>query len=222
MISKSRFFSFCLGHLLFAAAASNAWALCGEPLAWKTSGGEETANPGFFDVGGGFAQLNSATSTGQAASGFLVTIKAYPCGRWYAPKKKVSSTDVSAAAQKAKEAAQANQAQANQAFNKTLTDFVAGQTELFPLQGADWRNRVSVYYGRSPGNFDSNIRGSVNSIGIAFDIAPEFALIVGKGFYQTNSGNNGIDTRQKIIFGIEMNFNAFSVFRNLGGGPTGN
>lgn len=52
-------------------------------------------DPGWFDVGAGFAVIQKANSLGESASGNLVTLRAYPFGRWYAPLKSVSqaSTD---------------------------------------------------------------------------------------------------------------------------------
>jgi len=47
-------------------------------------------DPGWFDVGAGMAVIQNANNQGQNSVGNLVTLRAYPLGRWYAPLKSVS------------------------------------------------------------------------------------------------------------------------------------
>jgi len=192
----------------------------------------DTESPGYFDVGAGFAQIDTAGSAHAAASGVLLSIKAYPWGRWYAPRKKISTESVLEKVQKNLDLQQKSinansltpsadtpittdeKAKAEYEYLEAVRNTLAKSTELMPLHGREWYHRLSVFYGRSPGNFNETaIKGAVNAIGIGFDIAPEFALFVGKAYYQEDIPG-GAETRQHLIFGVQMNFNAFSLFRN--------
>lgn len=233
-----------LSCALFVVTICNAWGDC--PTRWKATGGDgrsiETANPGYFDVGAGYGYINASNAGKQAASGFFASVRAYPCGRWYAPAKKMSSTAVSdklktavaanvesAAASAAADAAQGNaSAQTTKAtkaanadttakdYASILSEYQKNQIDLYPVTN-NLLNRLSVYYGRSIGDFDKSIvKGPVDSIGLAFDIAPEFAITAGVAFYQINLSGGGIDTRHRFMLGVQMNLNAFSAFRNIG------
>lgn len=200
-----------LGNFSFAAC---------HPLSWKAfdrgSGTEfVTANPGFFDVGIGYAHIPNITTkiTNRAANGLMATIKAYPCGRWYAPRNKASEADV---VKKLLEAAeqQKNGVDGTAAADaeKALKGYL-NQSDLFPLVDERWRDRWSIFYGRSMGNFDSDaIDGPINVVGVGFDIAPEFAFILGAAFIQPAGTSTN---KTQYIFGVQMNLNAFQAMRNL-------
>lgn len=219
--------------LVSSLIASSAWAA--EPVpSWKGQVGKdapsfELANPGYFDVGGGFAYIDQANYLGQSATGWMVSIKAYPKGRWYAPRRKVDPLQV---AQKLNSAATA-QAQPATASDGTptvaaktmadatqaLSDYLENQKELFQVVAPESAtgSRWSVFYGRSLGNFDNTtIKGNVDALGVAFDIAPECALVFGVAFYQADLANGSFETKHKPIIGIQMNLNAFSALRGLG------
>lgn len=86
--------------------------------------------------------------------------------------------------------------------------------DIYPLGGEEWKHRFSIFYGRSLGNFDpTSIEGEVNSIGIGFDIAPEFAVVGGRAMFRTKGAAG--DTGRWMI-GVQMNFSAFSAYRDLG------
>ena len=182
----------------------------------------DTEPPGYFDVGGGFAHINSANTEGASASGVLVTIKAYPWGRWYAARKKSSTKDV---LEKVKNVLVPQKKadgtvdpvaleNAKSEYVDTVRNLLEKSNEMLPLHGDTWYRRLSVFYGRSAGNFDeTTIKGDVNSIGIEYDIAPEFALMLGVAVYQVAIPGGRFDTQEHLIFGVQMNFNAFSAFR---------
>lgn len=175
----------------------------------------ELSNPGYFDVGGGFALIKNVNGVNSTASGFMLSVKAYPWGRWYASKPKVTAAEVT---QKTIEAAKAeNNPDKVSVAAQALQNYLEKQTELFPVVGqSSWYNRISVFYGRSPGNFDvPTIKGSVDAIGIAYDIAPEFAVTVGFASYQATLANGNTQPQQTLMFGVQMNLNAFSSFRKL-------
>jgi hypothetical protein len=52
-------------------------------------------DPGWFDIGGGVAILRHAGSQGQHGIGNMVTVRAYPFGRWYAPLKTATPASTS-------------------------------------------------------------------------------------------------------------------------------
>ena len=180
---------------------------------WRSRDGHgnfQLNDPGYFDVGGGVGHIIHTNSQAQASTGFLLTLKAYPWGRWYSSKKAPTAKQI------ALDLATKSPADAG----KALEDYLSNQTALYSVADQNhWYNRISVFYGRSFGNFDpSTIRGNLDAIGMEYDIVPEFAFMVGEAFYEINLPNNGFDTKHHIIFGIQMNLNAFSAFRNLGGG----
>lgn len=181
----------------------------------------DTEPPGFFDIGAGFAQIDTAGTTHAAASGMLVTVKAYPMGRWYAPRKQTSKNDTQDKLQKMlkkqSNAAVKNseQAAAEYEYLEAVRNSLEPSKEFYPLHDAHWIHRFSVFYGRSPGNFnETSVKGAVNAIGIGYDIAPEFALFFGKAYYDELLPSGTTESRQHNIFGVQMNFNAFSAFKN--------
>lgn len=175
----------------------------------------ELGNPGYFDVGGGYTFIQHVNGVNPAASGFMLTIKAYPWGRWYSSKPKVTTTDVNK--KYADAAAAPNDTSKATLAAKALQDFLDKQTELFPVDGQNnWYNRFSIFYGRSPGNFDvPTISGSIDAAGFAYDIVPEFAVTVGMASYHATQANGELKFQQTPMFGIQMNLNAFSSFRKL-------
>lgn len=88
----------CLTALL-ASAASTVVAHeinCNEPPSTKGLAALEERHveclqdPGWFDVGAGVAVIPKINTQGQSGTGNLVTLRAYPFGRWYAPLKSVT------------------------------------------------------------------------------------------------------------------------------------
>lgn len=80
-------------------------------------------------------------------------------------------------------------------------------------------NRLSFFYGRSVGGFDDKVvQGDINVFGIALDIAPQFSVVWGRAYYKQASENGGPNpSRSSNVFGIQLNLNAFKIFRNLSG-----
>jgi hypothetical protein len=202
----------------------------------------ETEPPGFFDVGAGFAQIDTAGKTDATASGILVTVKAYPLGRWYARKKQASIKDtlekqltmlkeqmkaLNNASEKSAEKPKTTtekvssdvvKTNAEYAYLEAVRDSLEVSKEFYPLQKEEWFHRISVFYGRSPGNFnEASIKGPVNAIGISYDIAPEFSLFFGKAYYDELLPGGTTESRQHNIFGVQMNFNAFEFFNKSAG-----
>jgi hypothetical protein len=190
----------------------------------------DTDSPGYFDVGAGFTQIDTRGSTDAAASGVTVSIKAYPWGRWYAPRKQRSKEEVVKKSQVVADKQQKitdskntaemqtayeEKAKAEYDYLEAVQGVLSASKELYPLQDAKLYHRLSIFYARSPGSFNETvIKGAVNAIGIGIDIAPEFALIIGKAYYDELLPGGAAESRQHFIFGVQMNFNAFSAFRN--------
>ncbi|GAB5606547.1 hypothetical protein [Sideroxyarcus sp. TK5] len=200
--------------MLYMVTQSAHAAGCGE-LEWKAkdlSTGQtfQTEKPGYFDVGLGYASIDNVAG-GLAASGILATIKVYPCGKWYAVRK--GSTPKEAAEKVVRAAANPSDTAAMAAAEIELRGLFEDR-DIYPLVGEEWKHRFSIFYGRSLGNFDpTSIEGEVNAIGIGFDIAPEFAVVGGRAMFRTKGAAG--DTGRWMI-GVQMNFSAFSAFRDLG------
>lgn len=201
--------------LMLCMAIQSAHAAgCGE-LEWKAkdlSTGQtfQTEKPGYFDVGLGYASIDNV-SGGLAASGMLATIKVYPCGKWYAVRK--GSTPKEAAEKVVQAAANPSDAEKKAEAEAELRGLFE-ERDIYPLVGEEWKHRFSIFYGRSLGNFDpTSIDGEVNAIGIGFDIAPEFAVVAGRAMFRSKgaAGDSG-----RWLIGVQMNFSAFSAFRDLG------
>lgn len=213
-------------------------------------------DPGWFDIGAGMVVARHAGNQRQNGIGNMVTLRAYPFGRWYAPLKSqtpASTADVDAklALQK-KAAAEADSkqaaadaakgtaneastaaaaAQAKQDADKKAQDLYQGMQSalndfgsVYAVQeysvGSHLLRRISVFYGRSVGGFDSNaVQGDINAIGLAFDVAPQFSLTWGRAYFnqpsQTSGGTN--PSASAVVFGIQLNLNAFKAMRNLTG-----
>lgn len=80
-------------------------------------------------------------------------------------------------------------------------------------------NRVSVFYGRSVGGFDNKVvEGDINVFGLAVDIAPQFSIVWGKAYYKQVAENGGpAASKSSNVFGVQLNLNAFKIFRGLSG-----
>jgi hypothetical protein len=83
-------------------------------------------------------------------------------------------------------------------------------------------NRVSFFIGRSVGGFDDKVvQGDINVFGVAFDIAPQFSITWGKAYFkqaaETAGGPN--PSKSSNVVGVQLNLNAFKIFRNLTGSP---
>ncbi len=81
--------------------------------------------------------------------------------------------------------------------------------------------RFFVFYGHSIGGYGDAVNGEVNSVGIGYDITPEFALIAGRARYSLTTPAIGAvpageDTKDALLLGVQVNLNAFNLFRNLG------
>jgi hypothetical protein len=92
--------------------------------------------PGWFDIGAGFAVMPNAGAAQQTASGALVTLRAYPLGRWYAALKAPSLARNAAikanldAAQGAADNADAKRQDAVKALAKALGPAQKAQSKL--------------------------------------------------------------------------------------------
>lgn len=191
-------------------------------------------DPGWFDVGAGIVVIENAAAPQQNAIGNMVTLRAYPFGRWYAPLKSLTSASsvqietklhvAQAATNKAADtkekadkiaADQANSdaAQSMQtALNEFGSNYALAELEFWPQMVS----RVSFFLGRSVGGFDTKVvDGDINAFGIAFDVAPEFAVVWGHAYFnQTGVANS---SRSGNVIGVQINLKAFKVMRGLTG-----
>jgi len=197
---------------------------------------DELAYPGTLDISAGWAVIPKANSSNQDASGYLVTIKAYPFGRWYAPLKPKAPQEAAkkilgAVQQQSGEAAAAakngvaisSTTPPNQQSLQDITDALTklNSTELYQIQEANGWNRVSIFYGRSLGTFDSQAAPTiVNAIGFQVDITPDVSAMAGYTFYTNSAQNIAFTPKNRWIFGIQFNLNAISTFRNIGNSAT--
>lgn len=80
-------------------------------------------------------------------------------------------------------------------------------------------SRISLFYGRSVGGFDTNlVQGDVNAFGVAFDIAPQFSVVWGRAYYnQAAQIGTAATSISNIIFGVQINLNAFKAMRGITG-----
>ena len=208
-------------------------------------------NPGWFDVGAGIVVVKNAGSSQQNGVGNMVSLRAYPLGRWYAPSITIDADKLATASSKTADAAKlqlaANKLAAPQAENtgqQTSADRIASasaaqttattaaadaaqsmqaaqaaQGDNFALCNYQQYQRISFFLGRSVGGFDSKaVDGDINAFGVAFDIAPEFAVVWGRAYYnlptQTGVTNN---SKSGSVFGVQINLNAFKTMRGLTG-----
>lgn len=211
----------------------------------------DLAYPGFLDVGAGYTVIPHATSTGKDASGFMVSVKAYPGGRWFAPLKeavaKQQALDKVELAEKAKADLEEKKTELLDATKKgvvptseALTGLTDAQTKvdqtkadvldsfqaladgsvtkpLYQFKGAGWGKRIFVFYGRSMGGYDEAVDGAVDSLGLGYDITPEFGLVAGHARYGVDVAG-AKDTRDALMFGVQLNLSAFKAFRDIGKG----
>jgi hypothetical protein len=100
-----------------------------------------------------------------------------------------------------------------------LNDFGDNYSIQDDTRGWHLLKRASVFYGRSVGGFDSKlIDGDINAFGLAYDIAPMFSLIWGRAWYNVMGQPGLADTsKTEIIFGVQINLNAFKTMRGLTG-----
>ncbi|MDF1837900.1 MAG: hypothetical protein P1V35_08530 [Planctomycetota bacterium] len=69
---------------------------------------------------------------------------------------------------------------------------------------ANWFHRLSVFYGRSTGDFGGSIDGAADLVGIGYDVAPQFSLLAGWAFVDRDD-----DSDSSMFFGTSINLNAF-------------
>ncbi len=69
---------------------------------------------------------------------------------------------------------------------------------------AKWFHRLSVFYGRSTGDFGGSIDGAADLVGIGYDVAPQFSLLAGWAFVDRED-----DSDSSMFFGTSINLNAF-------------
>jgi hypothetical protein len=111
---------------------------------------------------------------------------------------------------------------ANEEFYEVIND-EDGDGEDDDL--GDWRflRRFSVFYGTSLSDFTGGgIQSTVQAVGVAFDIAPQFSIMYGVAFYEVEvddgSGTGTLidDTDHEQIIAVSLNLNAFkSLFGDL-------
>ena len=190
-------------------------------------------DPGWFDVGAGFAFIRRAGGENQDGKGILVTLRAYPFGRWYASsitatKETVLAKAAASSSLEVSSATTAEKAQAHTDYVASVSEFLQNNQAVFAVKEYQEGNafesiirRVSVFYGRSVGGFDSKaVSGDVNAVGLSFDIAPQFSLIWGRAFFDgavpTGSSAQAPSRRANIV-GVQLNLYAFKTFRDLVG-----
>ncbi len=193
-------------------------------------------DPGWLDVGVGVAVVEHAGSQKQNGIGNMVTLRAYPFGRWYAPLKTSSPEKITLIAAKAA-LANTKQTEASGApldntkqqdasntahdlaleMQNALNEF-GNSYALYENDGwANFYKRFSVFYGRSVGGFDVTVvQGDISAFGISFDVAPQFALSLGQAYFnqiplpgQASANTSG------LMFSMQINLNAFKMMRSL-------
>jgi hypothetical protein len=194
-------------------------------------------DPGWFDVGAGISIIKKAGIAQQNGVGNMVTLRAYPFGRWYAPLKSQTPASTSVveaklivaktAADQAKasgtttDQAVADKANADvaQSMQAALNDF-GNNYALEELNGMqNFSRRISFFLGRSIGGFDSKaVDGDINAFGIAIDISPEFSVVWGRAYFnqpaQTGVANS---SKSGAVIGVQINLKAFKAMRGLTG-----
>ena len=186
-------------------------------------------DPGWFDIGAGVVVIKNAGIAQQNGVGGMVSLRAYPFGRWYAApiaadpsnvnklaKAASAASGVTASDTVANKEAGSNLEQAMQTVNSDLSNnYAICELDTWP----HLLKRVSFFLGRSVGGFDSNaVSGDINAFGIAFDIAPQFSIVYGRAYFnlpaQTGVANN---TKSGNVFGVQINLNAFKTMRGITG-----
>lgn len=159
--------------------------------------GETLEKPGNFDIGIGEAvALDTRKSDDDDSHGLMLSIKAYPFGRWY------STVDPSADSTK-----KANYSRLHKAKYGKDNEF-------------NFFRRFSVWYGVSLQGFDGGgIDGTVHALGIGLDISPEFAVNAGYAIYDVlekdaATGDDKKGTDGGLIVGVSLNLNSFTALRN--------
>jgi len=219
---------------------------------------KDVVEPGFFDVGAGFGVVkNTRPGDNNDASGVIVSLKAYPGGRWYGAPKDVEKdglserdrndivvllTDSDANRINALKNSNADVMLAKTRLEALLKDrkirisvpvtmaltkaiqpnkmddadrkLLLKEAERKPSDSGKWRiiqerdsalNRISAFYGVSAGNIDNGgIDSTVNVFGVGFDITPDFALLLGRAFFEADN-----ETDDAWFFGVSLNLYAF-------------
>lgn len=103
---------------------------------------------------------------------------------------------------------------------KAIADTSIG-AELYQIKESSFAKRVFIFYGRSIGGYGSAVNGEVDAIGLGYDVTPEFALIAGQARYSVDIPAVGTtaastDTHDGLMMGVQLNLNAFQLFRALG------
>lgn len=198
-------------------------------------------DPGWFDIGAGIVVVKNAGVSQQNGVGNMVSLRAYPFGRWYAPSKTISAEKLVAASAQVNKAV-ALQKAADQAAGtkdapekqsdaaKAATDAANAMNAALSSSGGNFAlcqddkinhviKRFSFFLGRSVGGFDSNaVAGDINAYGIAFDVAPQFALVWGRAYFNLPA-QTGVTSNSKSgpVFGVQINLNAFKAMRAISG-----
>jgi len=181
--------------------------------------------PGFLDVGVGFGvAFDTHDGDNNDARGTLLSVKGYPWGRWYSKKEIAGDTQFAEQVVASTDHARANglaDDQVQAVVDGLLQDrdrFLADDSYYPIAERNQWYNRLSVFYGKSIGDFNGgNLESSVDVVGLGFDVAPQMALQLGWAFYDVDEGG-GLDTDAGLTFSVSLNLNTFkSVFGELGG-----
>jgi len=169
-------------------------------------------DPGHFDIGAGFTVLKN-TADGRDARGTLVSFKAYPTGRWYTQAKAPGIKDViSESESKSEEDSKGKHSTTSLLeANKVLVERQSTGFYVVPERDKFY-HRFSFFYGISAGNFSGgDLDSQVNAFGIGYDIAPEFSIITGVGFYDYKlPSETEEDSDSAFLFGVSLNLNAFT------------
>lgn len=194
-------------------------------------------DPGWFDIGAGIVLIKNAGTSQQNGVGNMVSLRAYPFGRWYAPLKSQTPASTSVVEAKliiaktaagqakasgtATDQAVADKANADvaQSMQAALNDF-GNNYALEELNGMqNFSRRISFFLGRSIGGFDSKaVDGDINAFGIAIDISPEFSVVWGRAYFNQMAQTGVVNSSKSgAVIGVQINLKAFKVMRGLTG-----
>lgn len=82
------------------------------------------------------------------------------------------------------------------------------EVEWFVVEDRDrWFHRIAVFYGRSATDFGGSIDSDADLVGLSYDIAPQFSVMAGWGFFDGDD-----DLSSRYFIGTSLNLNAFREF----------
>ncbi|PCJ52069.1 MAG: hypothetical protein COA70_12900 [Planctomycetota bacterium] len=179
---------------------------------------------GWFDMGlgAGYALSNGSNND---PDGLVISIKAYPYGRWYSTRKSpLPSLDKAlenvAAINPDAAAAAAAQTTLQEAVSQA-SNWSDSSGEYLVVKGREkWEHRLAIFFGTSIGEFSNQgIKGDLLTLGVSYDVAPQFALQVGIGVFRVNEVTGGISgplagelntSDTSLFLGVAINASAIS------------